>query len=323
MKRTLVSLFVFVASAALVSADAADSALGFVAGALAPKTKTVVALGSFTYADKNVGSSFSQYIKEKIGMAIKNQVNFELFSDENIGQILETLQKNAALGALDAQDGPSLNFKAVQAIITGKFYDDGQYVRLFVDLVEVGTGNSLGKTETIIPKNVVPVSATLLPDNYNDALFVLDELSKIKADDSGLKIKAWTSRGDGGTYRKGEQLVVNFYANKPCFVKIYHISATKEQSLIFPNIYQTNNFIPEMQVKKIPDESMPFSFDLKEPFGTEFILVYASTTQFAEMEEDADGTRITTGIRKRGIEVKAKSSLTSKATLSYTIIDSP
>jgi hypothetical protein len=80
-----------------------------------------------------------------------------------------------------------------------------------VELLNVETGTVTRKAELLISKDLIPPTISLLPDNYNDALFVLKELSEVaNAYNTDFVVKVWTDRGEGGTYREGEELSIHF-----------------------------------------------------------------------------------------------------------------
>ncbi len=240
---------------------------------------TVVSIGNFTYADKNVGSSFSGYLQEKLGAAIIRNPGFELFARASLDEVLE--------------------------------------------LVDIETGTLSGKAELTLSKLTIPASVSILPDNYNDAMYVLDELSEVQnAGNEEFVVKAWTTRGDGGVYREVERLVINFYANRDCFIKLYHIDVHKKMKLIFPNQYSPNNRIIGRKIYKIPDSSYPFTFNLTAPYGAEFIKVIASTVRFSDIEESFQEIGSASArIVARGLSVNARPEQITEALISYTIIE--
>ena len=159
--------------------------------------------------------------------------------------------------------------------------------------------------------------------NYQDAMEVVSELSDLmRSTGEGLETRVWTARGNGATYRDGENLVIRFFANRPCFIKVYHIDVNRKTSLIFPNDYYSDNRIEAGKIYSIPDDHYPFRFELGAPYGTEFIKVIASTRQFEDIEEafsdlgEADGRVMT-----RGLAVKQRDELRSEEMISYTIVE--
>ncbi len=283
---------------------------------------TVVTLGNFTYADKEVGSSFSRYLQELLSSALTRSANFELFARDRLEQILETVELNLS-DLVDQQSATRIGaLKGIQGLLGGRFFDEGSHVRVFLDLVEIETGIVSGKIAVDLPRSSIPSTLSIQPDNYSDAMFVLEELREVQnAGNTSFVVKAWTTRGNGGTYRDGESLVINFFANRDCYIKVYHVDVNRKMKLIFPNKYYDNNFIEEKKIYKIPDSSYPFKFSLTQPYGTEVIKVIASTLQFKDIEDSFQeiGTA-SRGAIQRGLNIKAKKSQVTETMMSYTII---
>jgi len=282
----------------------------------------VVAFGPFTYADKKVGSAFSRYLEEGLAAGIARQGRMEVFARGKLEQILSAQEIN--LSDLVDQTTPASigKIKGVQALLTGSFFDVGGEVKVYLQLLSLESATALGRAELALPKRAIPPMISILPDNYNDALYVLEQLASVQGTgDGSFQVKAWNVRGDGGTYRDGEKLVVSFYANRDCFVKVYHVDVNGKTQLVFPNRFFRDNAIKAGRIYRIPDASYPFSFDLTAPYGTEFIKAVASTTQFTDIEEAfADMGRVTAALITRGLVVKGKDTQVAEAGFSYTTV---
>ncbi|MBW8003316.1 MAG: DUF4384 domain-containing protein [Planctomycetes bacterium] len=283
----------------------------------------VVSVGNFTYADKEIGSRFSRYLEENLSAVLSRSPGFELFARDRLEEILETLELSLS-NLFDQSTVPQVGkLKAIQAIFSGRFFEEGAEVRVFLELVEIESGTLVKKASFGLPRSAIPASVSVLPDNYNDALFVIEELAEVQnADNRDFVVKAWTPRGEGGVYRDGEQLVIRFYANRDCFIKVYHVDVNKNMKHIFPNRFYPNNWIRGRRLYKIPDSSYPFTFELTAPYGTEFIKVIASTVQFDDIEESFQQLGSASGeLVSRGLSVKARAEQVTEALTSYTIIE--
>jgi hypothetical protein len=95
---------------------------------------------------------------------------------------------------------------------------------------------------------------------------------------------------DKASYKKGELLTVRVKSTEGVFLRLYHLSAEKTLTQIFPNRATQSNFIKgggtvELGAQKEgelgPDA---FRFRMGEPFGTEIILAVASPEQFTDAE---------------------------------------
>jgi len=320
-KTALAALILFSISLSCAAEDRIDAALraaveGFPAAA---QGRTVVSLGNFTYSDKKIGSPFSRYLSEKIGAILARSGRYEYFNREKLDEVL----KAAELGMSDLFDPNTavpVNLQAVQAVLSGTFFDAGTTVKVFLELQDVGSGGTRGKTEADLPKGDIPAGVAVLPENYAGALSVLEELGAIQGS-SDLKVRIWTDRGDGGTYRDGERLVVNFFASMDCYIRIFHIDVNGTMKLIFPNQYFTDNLVRAKRIYKIPDASYPFTFDLGAPFGTEFIKVVASTAPFTDrVEAFEDLGKAAQKVATRGLNVNLRQKLVTEGLLNYAIV---
>ena len=283
----------------------------------------VVSVGNFTYADKELGSGFSRYLEESLSAVLSRSPGFELFARDRLEEILETLELSLS-NLFDQSTAPQVGkLKAIEGIFSGRFFEDGTDVRVFLELVDIDSGTLVKKVSFSLPRSAIPGSVSVLPENYNDALFVIEELAEVQnADNRDFVVKAWTPRGEGGVYRDGEQLVIRFYANRDCFIKVYHIDVNKNMKLIFPNRFYPNNRIRGRELYKIPDSSYPFTFELTAPYGTEFIKVIASTVQFDDIEESFQQLGSASGeLISRGLNVNARPEQLTEALISYTIIE--
>ncbi len=324
MKKTILLLACFFFCAMFASAaDRIDRALKDAVESFAPASgeKLVVGIGSLTYADKKIGSGFSRYLQEKLGLALTGSARLEYLDRDKLDDILKTAELCVS-DVFDPKTAVQVNLKGIQALISGTFFDAGETVKVYLDLVDVGAGTFKGKVEVDLPKQDIPPTLSLLPDNYKEAISVVKEIGEVQESGSGsFTVKAWTPRGDGGTYKDGEKLVVNFRSSLDCYIRLFHVDVNKRMKLIFPNQYSSVNFIRANETYEIPDDSYPFSFNLGAPYGTEFIKVVASTVPFTDDEAAfRDLGAATRSIVTRGMGPKKAGARTAETILSYTII---
>jgi hypothetical protein len=287
--------------------------------------KIVVSLGNFTYGDDKMGSEFSKYLEDCIGEAIIGCAQYELFSKNRLEEILKAQELNLS----DLTEEPSETIigrlKGVQALITGRFYSRGKDVKVFVELLDIIHGTYYGKTSFIFPGKEFIKNTALQPENYDDAVAVLNKVNEIDAaQPENLKISAWPDRGAGGVYYEGENLLIRFKSNRDCYIKIYHIDVNGKMKLIFPNKFHHNNLIKNKRVYSIPESNYGFAFRLGAPYGTEFIKVVASPSQFKDIEsafEDLGDV----ALKKiyKALSPKQKKEGVAEALFSYTIIEKP
>jgi len=284
----------------------------------------VISIGNIVYADKNIGSSFSAFLEEKLETIIFYSNRFELFRREDLDDILRE-QELSISDLVNPKTSVRIGMlKGVQAILKGNFFESDITVQVFLELISIETGTLIAKTELTIPKSIIPRTVSTLPDNYNDAMYVLDKIYDVtSADSDDFVIRLFTTRGDGATFRNGEELVIYFVSNKNCFIKLYSIDVNGHNTQIFPNEYYNNNFIDKDVIYKIPDKRYPFKFRLGgPPFGVEYIKMVASTVQFEDIEESFEDLGIVTDeFRDKFVTVEGTDKQVAEAMFSYTIIE--
>ncbi len=284
--------------------------------------RTVVGFGTFTYADKKLGSPFSRYLEETLATLMTRDRRFEVFERDKLDAILSAQELNLSDIVDQKLAVPVGNMKGIQALLSGTFFDAGDEVQVFLDLVSVEKATVIGRAEASVPMVALPLSVSVLPDNYTDALLLIQELTQVGAGRAqGLEVRAWCERGDGGVYRDGERLVVHLFANRDCFVRIYHIDVAGRAKLIFPNQYFKGDRVTANRIYRIPDDSYPFAFVLLAPYGTELIKVVASTAPFTDVQTAfADMGKADKDLLARGLDVTARDTLVAEAMFRYTIV---
>ena len=93
-------------------------------------------------------------------------------------------------------------------------------------------------------------------------------------------------------------------------------------SLIFPNTFHKNNKIEKDKIYTIPDDSYGFTFVLGEPFGTEFIKIIASTTQFKDIETAFESLgEGSSDMIDKGLTIEQREGKLAEVLFSYTILE--
>jgi hypothetical protein len=196
----------------------------------------------------------------------------------------------------------------------------------------------IDKEEIELPKRSIPSSISYQPGNFDDAAEIQEEIETLieepgessttgespaaQTDKKEFAIHATTNRGSGAVYRDGEEMVIRFFSNTDAYVKVYHIDVYGNTSLIFPNRFQSNNFIKGGEMQEIPREEDPFRFQLHEPFGTEFIKVVASSKQFRDIEDDFENLGgASRSLLSRGLSVTGTAAATAEVLINYTIVE--
>lgn len=94
---------------------------------------------------------------------------------------------------------------------------------------------------------------------------------------SELEVKVWLNKPEGAVYQVNESLNIYFKANKSCYILIYDIRTDGKITLLFPNKYDSNNYVAPNVTYKLPISNL-YSLKVSPPEGKEYIQIIASTS---------------------------------------------
>lgn len=255
-----------------------------------------VAFGTFTYADTNLPTPFSRWLEEGLAVSITRCSRLQLFN-------------RAAAAAMDPAFrsiyGDFFKSNSVDALLSGRYYDEGESVRTRLELTGLSDGVLIGTVDVRVPKAALSPDLEVGPTAAASATATsLGHLVSPGSEAGALKVSVSTERGPGAVYREGENMVVLLTVNKDAWVKVYHIDVNGTVQLIWPNRFDVGHELRAGETVHIPGSGDPFAFKMTAPFGTEFIKVIASTQPFVSNEEDfASLGADTRGVITRGLTV--------------------
>ena len=88
-------------------------------------------------------------------------------------------------------------------------------------------------------------------------------------------------------YREGEKLTVTVKADRDCYLRVYNVNPQGRATQLFPNLFQTDNFVKAAQSVVIPAGGAKFDLEImgdsKADFGNEIINVIAAEKQFLDL----------------------------------------
>ncbi|PLV56945.1 PEGA domain-containing protein [Thermotoga sp. SG1] len=90
-------------------------------------------------------------------------------------------------------------------------------------------------------------------------------------------VDVWLDKPEGSVYNVGERIEIFVKSSRDAYILVYDINAQGKVTLIFPNKYESDNFVRANEIKKIPSKST-YSLRVSSPYGKEYIQVIASTT---------------------------------------------
>lgn len=88
-------------------------------------------------------------------------------------------------------------------------------------------------------------------------------------------------RGTGGVYQSGESIRLTVSAAEDCYLAVINLDSVGGLHQLFPNGYESDNFLPAKQVRHIPASGQSdYRLAVSSPFGMEVIKVIASRHPF-------------------------------------------
>ncbi|OAA31400.1 hypothetical protein AT15_07850 [Kosmotoga arenicorallina S304] len=96
-----------------------------------------------------------------------------------------------------------------------------------------------------------------------------------------FEVSIWLDKDPGSLYKNGEAVKVFFKTNADAYVTIYDIMPDGKVQLIFPNKYDTNNFVKANKEYTLPTDSAKLSYQLlvSGESGMEIFQIVASKKQ--------------------------------------------
>ena len=126
----------------------------------------------------------------------------------------------------------------------------------FPDLVAKVSGNAPIRLAALTP------TAVELIQDENEVFF----------DDFDLALTS-----DKSTYRVNDVAVFSVTSSKGCHLTLINVEAGGDGTVIFPNQFQQDNFLPANTEAQFPGDDAPFQYRLKDP-GTETLIAICNAT---------------------------------------------
>jgi hypothetical protein len=261
--------------------------------------------GTFTYEYSGLPTPFSRWAEDRLLLAAAGASR------------LKVLNRNAAAAldpVLKESYGAFLRETGAEASLSGRFFLEGDRVRVTLLLTELSSGTLIGAADWNLPVSSVPGYASVKPASA--AVDRASELARLSSTaPGGLAVSVSTGRGVGAAYRAGEKLTVIVGVNKDAWVRVYHVDGSGRIQLIWPNRFGGGDgkVRPGAPILLPPDASAPYSFVLEPPYGTEFIKVVASSAPFEDEEQDfSDLGTSASRVMTRGLAVVGPGSSSGK-----------
>jgi len=137
--------------------------------------------------------------------------------------------------------------------------------------------------------------------------------------DAPLTVRLWTDK-NRTEFKEGEKISLFMKGNKPYFARVVYVQTDGTQVQILPNPFRNDNYFEGGTVYTLPSGKDKYELTVNPPFGTENIIVYASTSELGEVQtENAESVYVLagkaedTGVKTRGIKITKKDGNANKA----------
>jgi len=289
-------LAMFIAITLIVSC-ATDNAPSRESDAVSQRHKT------FSWVELNTAlDDFSEYIKNRVPDAALTAVSVTDAPVRRLGdyiadELIISLVNNTSLRVISRQDYERLlseqdfqlsaHFSDASAAGIGKNLGWRNIVfaaleplretyRLTIRAVDVETGELYGTRSYILNGNDYVLLSIVNPDiniqRLNERDIILQPFDGRR---NNFEIKVSTNKT---VYYDGEEMFITLRSGEDCYFVVYHLNIDNNMQVIYPNFWETSNFLKANTERIIPEQS---SFSLYAPYGEERILVYASARPFS------------------------------------------
>lgn len=276
-------------------AEAVKTLDGTAADYYLPTVRAV--FGTFTWEYSDLPTPFSRWVEDRLLLASSRSTKVKLLN-RNAAAALDPMLKESY--------GQFIRETGAEALLSGRFFQESDTVRVRLELTELSTGTLIGAADWVMQASAVPGYASVRP--ASGTMDRARELARLSgAVPGGLSVSVSTDRGVGAAYKSGEELAVLIGVNKDAYVRVYHIDGAGQVQLIWPNRFGGGDgrIKAGAPVRLPPDAKAPYSFVMEPPFGTEFIKAVASTVPFTDSLSDFDDLgEPKSGVMTRGLSVQ-------------------
>lgn len=130
----------------------------------------------------------------------------------------------------------------------------------------------------------IKIKAEIIPDEK-----AMERVSKKQVTDdpsAPLSVNVWTDKKE---YKSSEKIKIYIKGNKPFYARVVYKDAGGKLVQLLPNPYRSNNYFNGGVIYEIPSGEDRFELEVSPPFGSEGVIVYASSSQVGEIDLKASG----------------------------------
>ena len=284
MKKGLLFLCLCFVNVSLMTAQELDNEVRKAVNELSTKAgrRLDVSIGAMTLQGTEVTSALSNYLYNTVRHYASNNYLF---------QVIQATRGEPTKRQSDNQKGT----------ITGNFAERGNMVEINLYLVRDTDGMNIGSSRFTVPKEELNrLGIAIEPENMkavHEREQIFNALGSgvtgqtntppgVNQASQNIQIQAWFDK-ESRTYLHRDALELTVWADKDCFFKVIHIDVNNQMRMIFPHKDDGNNNLRANTPRKLfENKENSVRYLLYGPYGTEDILIVASTEQFRNIEQD-------------------------------------
>lgn len=121
-----------------------------------------------------------------------------------------------------------------------------------------------------------------------------------------LNVSLWVN-ADDGQYVEGERLKIYLQGNKPFYARLVYVDALGNNIQLLPNQHRRDNYFQGATLFEVPEGRDQFELTVSGPFGSEELILYASTEPLGDvsvMPAGSDVYLVNDGIEQVGAKTR-------------------
>ena len=118
-----------------------------------------------------------------------------------------------------------------------------------------------------------------------------------------LTIKVWTNQDK---FKAGEVMKIFLKGNKPFYGRLIYVDATGTNLQLLPNPFRTENYFQGGVIYEVPTGHDKFDLTVQEPFGSEKVVLYGSTSPLGQLSTTNLGPVLKVEVPEKEIAAKTR-----------------
>ncbi len=211
---------------------------------------------------------------------------FQVVDRKNFAQIAKEWELQLS-GVVDESSAKKVgNLLGLDMLITGTLSEAGKDIEVKAKILDTESGRILSGAEAKIKRDedVSKMFAALVKPEDSSIFKQKDEAGA----EEKIKIDLWA---DQKSYRIGENLTINFKADRDCYVTLVDVGTSGNVHILFPNRFSLGNKVKANETYSIPGKGDGYKIAVEGPPGTEIVRAIATLKPIGFIDADFSGTR--------------------------------